>query len=250
MIKIKTASEIEKMRSAGHIVARTLSRLEDMIEPGVELLELDSEAEKFIRECDAIPLFKGYRGFPGTICASINEQVVHGIPGPRRLKEGDIVSIDVGASYREYAGDAARTFAVGEIDDEARELIDVCRQSLRQAIETIKAGIKLSEVSRVIQEWAESRGKSVVRVYSGHGIGRSMHEDPQIPNYVSSSYRVSDPVLREGMTLAIEPMLNQGGDSVKLLDDGWTVVTEDGKLSAHFEDTVAVTRDGAEVLTR
>lgn len=250
MIKIKSARELEKMRSAGQIVARVLRRLEEIVEPGIELLALDAEAEKVIRDSGAIPLFKGYRGFPGTICASVNEQVVHGIPGSRRLIEGDIVSIDVGANFKHYSGDAARTFAVGKIEDKAERLINICRDSLQKAIDIIKPGINLSDISRTIQQWAESNGTSVVKAYSGHGIGRSMHEDPQIPNYVGSSYKINDPVLREGMTLAIEPMVNLGAEGVGLLEDGWTVVTSDGSLSAHFEDTVAIVKDGAEVLTR
>lgn len=246
---IKSPEEIRTMRSAGRIVARVLERMAEMARAGVALEALDREAEAIIRREDAVPLFKGYRGYPCTICASLNEQVVHGIPGARQLREGDILSIDVGAGLDGLAADAARTFAVGVIDEEAEHLLDVCRTALDKGVERVKAGARLSEVSRAIQEHAESHGCSVVRAYTGHGIGRAMHEEPQIPNFVSPVYRVHDPVLRAGMTLAIEPMVNAGTHKVKTLKDGWTVVTEDGSLSAHFEDTVAVTEDGADILT-
>lgn len=247
---IKSAAELDTMRGAGRIVARVLARMAEMAQPGTPLHELDSEAEAIIRDAGAVPLFKGYRGYPNTVCASINEQVVHGIPGARRLAEGDIVSIDVGAGLDGLAGDAARTLAVGRISDEARRLLAVCRAALDKGIEQVVADGRLSAVSRAIQTHAESNGYSVVRTYTGHGIGRSMHEEPQIPNFVSPVYRVHDPVLKAGMTLAIEPMVNIGTHRVKTLKDGWTVVTDDGSLSAHFEDTVAVTEGGPEILTR
>jgi methionyl aminopeptidase len=250
MIIAKSAREVNKMRAAGRIVAAVLRRMEEMAVPGVPRRELDQEAERIIREHNAKPLFKGYRGYPATICASVNEEVVHGIPDSRRLCEGDILSVDVGVNLNNYAADAARTLPVGKVSAEALALIEVCRSALEKAIVAAKAGARLSAVSRAIQQHAESHGCSVVRTYTGHGIGRSLHEDPQIPNFVSPALRLNDPVLRKGMTLAIEPMVNAGGHAVKVLPDGWTVVTEDGSLSAHFEDTVAVTDDGADILTR
>jgi methionyl aminopeptidase len=250
VIKIKTAAEIERMRASGHVVAELLHRLEEMMRPGTCLKDLDSEAETFIRSRKAEPLFKGYRGYPNTICASVNETVVHGIPNGRVLKDGDILSIDVGANLDGYAGDAARTFMIGNVSADARRLVTVCRTALEKALVCVRGGVRLSQVSRTIQQYVESQGCSVVRTYTGHGIGRTMHEEPQIPNFVSPEYRTNDPVLRAGMTLAIEPMVNAGEHKVKVLEDGWTVVTEDGSLSAHFEDTVAVTDRGADILTR
>jgi methionyl aminopeptidase len=250
VIKIKTAAEVERMRAAGHVVAELLRRLETMAQPGVNLKDLDTESERFIRSHRGEPLFKGYRGYPCTICASINETVVHGIPNGRVVQSGDILSIDVGASLDGYAGDAARTFMIGDVPADARRLVTVCRTALEKAISVIRSGVRLSQLSRTIQQYVESQGCSVVRTYTGHGIGRTMHEEPQIPNFVSPEFRASDPVLRTGMTLAIEPMVNAGTHKVKVLEDGWTVVTEDGSLSAHFEDTVAVTDRGADILTR
>jgi len=251
MIIVKTPEEIERMREAGGLVALILRALEEMVKPGIPLTRLDEEAERIIRERHARPLFKGYRGYPSTICASVNEQVVHGIPGHRLLKEGDIVSLDVGVSLNDYAGDAARTVPVGRISPEARKLIDACRGALERATAAARSGAKLSDVSRAIQRHAESHGCSVVRAYTGHGIGRQLHEEPQVPNFVGPhGCGGNDPVLARGMTLAIEPMLNAGGHKVKVLQDGWTVVTEDGSLSAHFEETVAVADRGGDVLTK
>lgn len=250
MIKPKSPREIERMRAAGKIVAGVLERAQQMARPGVALKELDEEAERIIRAQGGKPLFKGYRGYPATICASINEEVVHGIPGSRVLREGEILSVDVGASLAGYGADAARTLPVGEVASDALDLIEVCRVALEKAIAAAKSGGRLSDISRAIQTHAESHGRSVVRTYTGHGIGRTMHEEPQIPNFVAPMFKLNDPVLRKGMTLAIEPMVNAGGHRVKTLDDGWTVVTEDGSLSAHFEDTVAVTDEGGDILTR
>lgn len=250
MIAVRTPQEIERMRAAGRIVVEVLRRIRDMAAPGVALEALDAEAQRAIREHGAQALFKGYRGFPNTICASVNEQVVHGIPGGRRLAEGDLLSVDVGVGFEGYCADAAWTLAIGEVRPEARRLIEVCREALEKGLAAARAGNRLSAVSRAIQEHAEANGCSVVRAYTGHGIGRQMHEEPQVPNFVSPAYRVHDPALRAGMTLAIEPMINAGGHRVKTLDDGWTVVTEDGSLSAHFEETIAVTDDGPDILTR
>jgi methionyl aminopeptidase len=211
---------------------------------------LDAEAERIIREQGGRPLFKGYRGFPATICASVNEEVVHGIPGSRTLREGDILSVDVGVSLAGYCADAARTLPVGRVAEDALKLIEVCRVALAKAIAAAKSDGRLSDISRAVQTYAESNGRSVVRTYTGHGIGRSMHEEPQIPNFVAPMFKMNDPVLRPGMTLAIEPMLNAGTYRVKTLQDGWTVVTEDGLLSAHFEETVAVTDHGGDILTQ
>jgi len=250
MIRVKTPEEIERMRAAGRIVVEVLRRLGEMAEPGVALEALDREAETLIAARGGVPLFKGYLGYPSTICASVNEVVVHGIPDARRLAEGDILSVDVGVGLDDYAADATRTFPVGKVSPEARRLLGICREALEKGIARARSGGKLSDVSRAIQEHAEAHGCSVVRTYTGHGIGRSMHEEPQVPNFVSATYRVHDPTLRPGVTLAIEPMINAGGHRVKTLSDGWTVVTEDGSLSAHFEDTIAVTEDAPDVLTR
>ncbi len=250
MIKPKSPREVEKMRAAGRIVANVLKRMREMTVPGAALKELDAEAEEIIREQGGRPLFKGYRGFPATICASINEEVVHGIPGERVLREGEILSVDVGVSLAGYCADAARTMPVGAVAEDALSLIEICREALEKAIAAAKCGGRLSDIARTVQTYAESHGRSVVRTYTGHGIGRVMHEEPQIPNFVAPMFKMSDPVLRKGMTLAIEPMVNAGGYRVKTLQDGWTVVTEDGSLSAHFEDTVAVADGGGDVLTR
>ena len=253
MITLKSARELALMREAGRIVAEVLAVLSEKTKPGVTTGELDKIAEGIILSHNATPAFKGYGGargrpaFPATICASINNEVVHGIPGPVALKEGDILSIDVGACRNGYFGDAAKTVPVGKISPESARLVAICRESLARAIRSVKPGGKLSDVSRTIQQYVELNGCSVVRKFVGHGIGSQMHEDPQIPNYVAADF--PDLVLKPGMTLAIEPMVNQGGHRVRTESNGWTVVTEDGSLSAHFEHTVAVTREGAEVLT-
>lgn len=247
MIILKSDKEISYMRDAGKIVAETLIEVKKAVKPGITTLELDQIAEKYIKGRGAIPAFKGYHGFPGNICASINEEVVHGIPGLRKLKNGDNVSIDIGAVINGYNGDAAITVGVGEVDAELQKLLDVTEQSLYKGIEKAVAGNRLSDISHAVQSYAESYGYGVVRDYVGHGIGRNMHEDPQIPNYGAPG---RGPRLKTGMTLAIEPMINMGTFEVEALDDDWTVVTQDGKPSAHFEHTVAITSDGTEILTK
>lgn len=234
------------MLEAGRIVALTLKELEKAIRPGVTTAELDSLAEGFIRRHGAKPAFKGLYGFPASICTSINEQVVHGIPGRRKLKEGEIISIDVGAEVNGFFGDGAATFPVGKISQEAARLLRVTQESLYKGIEKAVVGNRLSDISHAVQTHVESHGYSVVRDFVGHGIGAKMHEDPQIPNFGPPG---RGPRLEEGMTLAIEPMVNQGTHEVRILQDNWTVVTKDGKLSAHFEHTVVVRDGAAEILT-
>ena len=247
MIIIRSAREIECMRHAGAVVAGVLAYCRRMAEPGMPLAELDHEAEAFIRKRKAKPLFKGYRGFPATLCTSVNEEVVHGIPGPQKLQEGQILSLDCGVRLNGYCGDAAITFAVGEVSGKAQKVIDVARTALERAIAAIRPNMRVSDMSRAIQMCAESRGCSVVRKYTGHGIGREMHEEPQVPNFVSLG--VDDPVLKPGTVVAIEPMVNLGRSEVEVLSNGWTVVTKDRSLSAHYEHTVAITEDGADILT-
>ncbi|MDH7497078.1 MAG: type I methionyl aminopeptidase [Syntrophomonadaceae bacterium] len=247
MISIKTERELELMRKAGSVVAVTLQELREAVRPGVTTASLDELAERTVRKLGARPAFKGYNGFPATICTSVNEQVVHGIPGPRRLKPGDIVSIDMGAVVEGYFGDAAITVAVGEVEPEVAELLRVAEECLYRGIEMAEAGRHLSDISHAIQRHAEAHRCSVVRQYVGHGIGKQMHEDPPVPNYGRPN---RGPLLKPGMTLAIEPMVNLGGFDVETLDDNWTVVTVDGRYSAHFEHTVAITSNGPEILTR
>ncbi|MDN5302069.1 MAG: methionyl aminopeptidase [Thermoanaerobacteraceae bacterium] len=246
MIILKSQREIEIMKKAGRIVALTLEKIKQALKPGITTGELDQIAEEFILSQGAYPTFKGYRGFPAAICTSINEEVVHGIPGLRTLKDGDIISIDVGASIEGYNGDAARTFAVGNVTKEAMNLIEATRESFFQGLAFAKQGFRLSDISHAIQTYVEGRGYSVVRDYVGHGIGRKMHEDPQIPNY-GLPHR--GPRLKRGMTLAIEPMVNAGGYEVYTLENRWTVVTKDGSLSAHYENTIAITDSEPEILT-
>ena len=247
MIVIKSPAEIEIMRGPNRIVGELLVYLKSLVKPGITTGELDKKAEVFIRKQGGIPAFKGYNGFPATICASINEEVVHGIPGKRELKEGDIIGIDLGAIKDGFYGDAARTFSVGKVDDASKRLMAVTEASLRKGIAQAVAGNRLYDISHAVQEHVEAAGFSVVRDFVGHGIGRQLHEDPQIPNYGSPH---QGPLLEEGMVLAIEPMVNQGTWQVKVQDDGWTVVTADGKRSAHFENTIVITKNGPEVLTR
>ncbi len=234
------------MREAGRIVAEVLANLKAKAAPGVTTAELNDEAERLIRKMNAIPSFKGYHGYPAAICTSVNEQVVHGIPDGRRLKEGDILSLDVGAIFKGYHGDAAITIPIGAISPEAQRLLEVTEGALWAGIAKAKPGFRTGDISAAIQEWVESRGMSVVREYTGHGIGRQMHEDPQIPNFGRPGTGYA---LREGMTFALEPMVNLGTWKTKVLGDGWTVVTEDGQLSAHFEHTLAVTDGEPQVLT-
>ncbi|HNU79176.1 MAG TPA: type I methionyl aminopeptidase [Bacillota bacterium] len=246
MISIKSPREIELMRTAGRIVAETHELLRKAIRPGITTLELDAIAEEFIRKRGAIPAFKDYNGFPASICSSINEQVVHGIPGPTALKDGDIIGIDIGAVYDGYYGDAARTYGIGSIDKETERLLKVTEESFFKGIEYALPGNRLSDISHSIQKHVESNGFSVVRDFVGHGIGRNMHEDPQIPNY---GLPHKGPRLAAGMALAIEPMVNQGKYAVKVREDGWTVVTADGKPSAHYENTIVITNGKPEILT-
>lgn len=247
MITIKDPRELKSMRLAGRIVAEVLNELAVMVKPGVTTAALDQFAENYLINKGAIPAFKGYNGFPASICASVNEEVVHGIPGTRRLKEGDIISIDVGAFYEGYCGDAAITVAVGDVSKEARTLIKVTEEALYQGIKQAVVGARLGMVSNAIQAHAEMYKFSVVRQYVGHGIGKQMHEDPPVPNYGRQD---RGPVLEPGMTIAIEPMINIGVWEVVVKPDNWTVVTRDGKYSAHFEHTIAITEQGPEILTR
>ncbi|EIW16529.1 MULTISPECIES: type I methionyl aminopeptidase [Pelosinus] len=247
MIILKSEREISYLRDAGKIVAETLVEVKKAAKPGVTTLDLDRIAEEYIKGRGAIPAFKGYHGFTGNICSSINEEVVHGIPGLRKLKSGDNVSIDIGAVINGYNGDAAITVAVGEVDAEVQKLLDVTEESLYKGIEQAILGNRLSDISHAVQVHAEQHGFGVVRDYVGHGIGRSMHEDPQVPNYGDPG---RGPRLKAGMTLAIEPMVNLGTYEVKTLDDGWTVVTLDGKRSAHFEHSIAITDGKPEILTK
>ncbi|MDU4891207.1 MAG: type I methionyl aminopeptidase [Clostridium sp.] len=245
-MKVKSDTELEYMRSAGKVVAETLAMIEKVIKPGITTGELDRLAEEFIRSQGAIPSFKGYGGFPGSLCTSVNEVVIHGIPGNRVLVEGDIISVDCGAILNGYHGDAARTFPVGCISKEAQHLINVTKESFFKGIEKAVVGNRLTDISAAIQKYAESYGYSVVRDFVGHGIGTSMHEDPQVPNYGTAG---RGPKLVHGVVLAIEPMINMGNYKVKIMPDGWTVVTTDGKLSAHYENTIAITNSGVEILT-
>ncbi|QOY37549.1 type I methionyl aminopeptidase [Anaerobacillus isosaccharinicus] len=247
MIICKTPRELDIMRVAGKIVALTHQELKNFIKPGITTKELDSIAEKFIRQHDAIPSFKGYNGFTGSICASVNEELVHGIPGDRLLKNGDIISIDIGAKYNGYHGDSAWTYAVGEISEETQKLLDVTEESLYKGLEEAKPGERLSNISHAIQTHVESYGFSVVREYVGHGIGQNLHEDPQIPHFGPPN---KGPRLKPGMVLAVEPMVNAGKRYVRTLADNWTVVTTDGKMCAHFEHTIAIVDSGYEILTK
>ncbi|MRR11854.1 type I methionyl aminopeptidase [bacterium] len=246
MIITKSAAELDIMREAGRITARALRVVASAVRPGVTTSELDALAEQTIRDAGAAPAFKGYHGFPATLCTSVNEQVVHGIPASRALREGEILSVDCGAIVDGYYGDSAMTFPVGEVSDEAKRLMDATRASLEAGIARCVPGMRLYDVSAAVQGVAERAGFSVVREYVGHGIGRSMHEDPQVPNYGKAG---TGPTLKPGMVFAIEPMINAGRADVRSLDDGWTVVTADGSLSAHFEHTVAITESGPRVLT-
>jgi methionyl aminopeptidase len=248
MISLKSDHELALMRQAGRIVAEVLARMQEIVAPGVTTADLEAAAaEVIVGKHGAIPSFKGYRGFPGMICASVNEEIVHGIPGPRRLNEGDIVGVDVGVIYKGYHGDAAITLPVGDVDVSSRHLMEATAESLRRGIQAAQAGAWTSDISKEIQQYVESQGFSVVREYTGHGIGRRMHEDPQIVNYYEPE--MGRWRLRPGMTFALEPMVNAGGWKTRVLDDNWTVVTADNKRSAHFEHTVAVTKNGPQILT-
>jgi len=246
VVILKSSWEIDLIRKSGRIVAEALARLTKLVEPGITTLDLDRLAEEYILKRGAKPAFKGYRGYPYSLCASVNEQVVHALPSERTLKEGDIVSLDLGSIVDGYYGDAAVTIPVGQVSDEANRLIDVTQESLQRAIEAARPGNRLSDVSYAVQAAVEAEGFSVVRLFVGHGIGRSLHEEPQIPNFGPPGH---GPVLKTGMVLAIEPMVNAGSPDVMILEDRWTAVTCDGSLSAHFEHTVALTENGTEVLT-
>jgi methionyl aminopeptidase len=247
MIIIKSQREIDIMRKANYIVAETHAFLAEQIAPGIKTSEIDRLGEEFIKSKGAIPSFKGYNGYPASICVSINEEVVHGIPNNNRyIEEGDIVSLDIGTIYEGFNGDAARTIGVGKITEEAAALINVTKQAFYKGFEKAIDGNRLSDISNAVQEYAEGFSYSIVRDYVGHGIGRKMHEDPQIPNFGPPG---RGPRLKIGMTLAIEPMINIGTYKVKTLADGWTVVTRDGSLSAHHENTIAITKDGPIILS-
>ncbi len=247
MIVCKSAAEIERMRTANELVANVLAELAGMVAPGVTTADLDVAAERLVRAAGAEPAFKGYRGYPCTLCASVNEQVVHGIPSARALAEGDIISLDMGVKLNGFYGDSAVTVPVGRVSEEAEKLLRVTRESLAKGIEQVQLGGRISDIGHAIQEHVEAHGFTVVREFVGHGIGAALHEDPQIANYGEPG---RGPRLAEGMVLAIEPMVNVGRPAVKVLSDGWTAVTKDGSLSAHFEHTVAVTKTGPLVLTR
>ena len=248
MITYRSQQEIEKLRVSSELVAETVQHLVSMIEPGVTTAALDREAELFIRKHRAIPAFKGYRGFPATLCTSINHEVVHGIPSKkRRLREGDIIGIDCGAIVDGYYGDHAITFPVGDITEETQKLLEVTREALDAGIAQAKIGNHLSDISHAIQTYAEAHGYTVVKAFVGHGIGTELHEEPQVPNFGPPG---RGPRLREGMVLALEPMLNIGTSDVRILPDNWTVETADGKLSAHFEHTVSVADQGGIVLSQ
>jgi len=246
MIIRKTDAEIERMARAGRIVVDALALIGEHVRPGRTTAELDALADEFIRSQGGVPTFKGYRGYPASICTSPNDMIVHGIPGPYALQEGDILSVDVGVTLDGYVGDSSYTFAVGRIDAEAERLLEVCQEALAAGIEHCQPGGRLSDISHAIQRVTEENGFSVVRALVGHGVGRSMHEDPQIPNFGPPG---RGPELAPGMVFAIEPMINAGGPDIRVEDDQWSIRTADGSLSAHFEHTVAVTENGPRILT-
>lgn len=247
MIILKSSEEIGIMREANRIAARVLEFLSDMARPGAKTMDMDRAAEDFIVKNGAAPAFKGYLGYEHTLCTSINEQIVHGIPGEDELGEGDIISIDCGVYYKGFYGDHAWTYAVGRVDAESKRLLDVGERALYRGIEMARVGNRLYDISAAIQECVESNGFSVVRDYVGHGVGRKLHEEPQVPNFGVAGTGVK---LRQGLVLALEPMVNAGTWKVRVLQDGWTVVTEDGKKSAHFEHSIAILSDGPEILSR
>ena len=246
MIIGKSKRELDKMRASGQLVGQVLAHLRTLVEPGITTMEVDRAAEKMIRDGGALPTFKGYNGFPYSICASVNEQIVHGFPSNYKLKEGDIFSIDVGVTLEGFVGDTATTVPVGKVSEDRLKLIRVTEECLERAIEQCRAGRHLGDIGWAVQEHAEANGYSVVRDYVGHGIGRRMHEDPQIPNYGRPGL---GPKIKSGYVFAVEPMVNLGTHHTKVLSDGWTVITVDGRPSAHVEHTIAITDDGPEVLT-
>lgn len=248
MIQIKSDTEVAKMREAGLVVAATLAALRDAVEPGVTTADLDAIAERGIREAGAVPSFKGYRGFPATICTSVNDEIVHGIPSPdKKLRDGDVISMDCGAIVDGWHGDAAITVPVGEIAPEVRRLLETCEEALWRGLAQVVSGGRLTDIGHAVESYVRARGGyGIVREYVGHGIGSEMHQDPQVPNYGRPG---RGPELRKGIVLAVEPMVNLGTQHTKVLDDGWTVVTRDGMPSAHFEHTVTPTEEGPWVLT-
>jgi len=247
MIYLKSERELDLMRVAGRAVAQILSELVDMAQPGISTGELDRYAESRCKDLKVVPAFKGYHGFPATVCISVNDEVVHGIPSPKRiLKEGDIVGLDFGVSHQGWYGDSARTVAVGRVSQSAQQLIDVTRESLFKGIEQCRAGNRVFDIGHAIQNYVEGYGYGVVREFVGHGIGKALHEEPQVPNYGPKG---KGTLLKVGMVVAIEPMINAGSHQVKVLSDGWTAVTVDHSLSAHYEHTVAITANGPEILT-
>lgn len=247
MVSIKSPREIELLRIAGEITGSTHKYLKPYIKPGITTKELDNLAEEYILSRGATPSFKGYDGFPGSICASINEEVVHGIPGNRKLKEGDIITLDIGACWKGYHGDSAWTYAVGKISEEKQKLMDVTKESLFKGLEQVKPKNRIGDIGHAVQTYAESFGYGVVRELVGHGVGTDVHEEPDVPNYGKPH---TGPVLKEGMVIAVEPMITLGNKEICILDDDWTIITEDEKPAAHFEHTVLVTKDGYEILTR
>lgn len=247
MILIKSEEEIKMIKESCQIVAEALKALRGFVTSGVTTKDIEVVAEEAIRRRGGIPAFKGYRGYPSSICTSVNDQVVHGIPSGLRLREGDIVSIDLGVNYKGFFGDAAITLPVGEVSELAKRLLSVTETALDIGISKAEAGIRTSDISNAIQEYVESNGFSVVRMFTGHGVGKFLHEEPQIPNFGPPG---KGPKLREGMTLALEPMVNAGSHEVAIDSDGWTASTKDGSLSAHFEHTIVITKDGARVLTK
>lgn len=246
MVTIKSEREIELMKHAGQILGNTLKLLEENVKPGITTAELDKIAYEYIKSNDSIPSFKGYNGFPASICASVNNEVVHGIPDNRVLREGDIIGIDAGVCFGGYHADAARTFGVGEISPAAKKLIEVTKESFFKGIENAKHGARIGDISAAVQTFVEGNGYSVVRDLIGHGIGSSLHEEPDVPNYGSSGRGMR---LIKGMTLAVEPMVNVGGYEIRLLKNGWTYVTKDNTLSAHYENTIVITDSGCDVIT-
>ena len=246
MVTIKRPDEIARMREAGRILAGVLEMFERELRPGLSTADLDAMAERMIVDAGAVPSFKGYKGYPATICASINDQVVHGIPGARRIADGDVVSLDIGCIWRGWHADCARTFVVGDASPSIRTLVDDTHRAMEAGIAAARLGNRLGDIGAAIEAVARERGYGLVRQYGGHGIGTAMHEEPHVPNYGERGRGMR---IEEGMCFAIEPMFNLGGDAVRVLDDGWTVVTRDGGLSAHFENTIAVTARGPELLT-
>ena len=246
MIKIKSDREIDLLRIAGHIVYETHQYLKPYVKPGITTKKLDTLAEDFIRSKGAIPSCKGYEGFPATLCVSVNEEVVHGIPGNRVLRNGDIVSIDICACYKGYHGDSAWTYPVGDIDKNKRDLLEYTEKALYEGLKQVKPGNRIGDISNAVQVYAEAHKLGIVKELVGHGVGTDLHEEPDVPNYGKKG---TGPILKEGMVIAVEPMLNYGSADIYMLDDGWTICTDDDSPSAHFEHTVVVTKDGCEILT-